>query len=131
MIEREGSEPPRVQPDLLGPRSSDPPDADAQCYYHKIELFHWWPQVGQVCQVHFCLIISKQWNNLSLLEIEKGPKMKYTTQGFATYRIPFLAVVATVGTLMLAQPSHAAACANGVYRAGCVGPNGAAVVRKP
>jgi hypothetical protein len=23
------------------------------------------------------------------------------------------------------------ACANGVYRSGCVGPNGAAVVRKP
>jgi hypothetical protein len=28
------------------------------------------------------------------------------------------------------QQSHAAACANGVYRAGCAGPNGAAVVKK-
>jgi hypothetical protein len=36
----------------------------------------------------------------------------------------------TLGTLMLAQPSHAAACVNGVYRAGCVGPNGAVGVRK-
>jgi hypothetical protein len=35
-----------------------------------------------------------------------------------------------LGTVALAQPSHAAACANGVYRAGCVGPNGAAVVHK-
>lgn len=42
-----------------------------------------------------------------------------------------LAVMFAVGTLAVAQQSHAAACANGVYRAGCVGPNGAAVVRKP
>jgi hypothetical protein len=42
-----------------------------------------------------------------------------------------LAVMITLGTLMLAQPSHAAACVNGVYRAGCVGPNGAVGVRKP
>ena len=42
-----------------------------------------------------------------------------------------LAVIAAAGTLALATQSHAAACANGVYRAGCVGPNGAAVVRKP
>ena len=41
-----------------------------------------------------------------------------------------LAVMVTLGTLALAQPSRAAACANGVYRAGCVGPNGAAVVHK-
>lgn len=27
--------------------------------------------------------------------------------------------------------ANAAACAKGVYRAGCVGPNGAAVVRRP
>lgn len=33
----------------------------------------------------------------------------------------------------LATPprAEAAACVNGVYRAGCAGPNGAAVVRKP
>ena len=40
-------------------------------------------------------------------------------------------VIIALGTLALAQHGHAAACANGVYRAGCVGPNGAAVVRKP
>ena len=42
-----------------------------------------------------------------------------------------LAVIIAAGTLAFATQSHAAACANGVYRAGCVGPNGAAVVRKP
>ena len=66
-----------------------------------------------------------------------------------------LAFMVALGTLAIAQPTHAAACANGVYRAGCVGPqstrtkphsvscangvyragcvgpNGAAVVRKP
>jgi hypothetical protein len=41
------------------------------------------------------------------------------------------ALVVALGTFAVAQQSHAAACANGVYRAGCVGPNGAAVVRKP
>jgi hypothetical protein len=29
------------------------------------------------------------------------------------------------------SPAHAIACASGPYRAGCAGPNGAAVVRKP
>lgn len=35
--------------------------------------------------------------------------------------------------LMALMPSNANAltCVNGVYRAGCAGPNGAAVVRKP
>jgi hypothetical protein len=42
-----------------------------------------------------------------------------------------LAFMLALGTLLLAQRAHAAACVNGVYRAGCVGPNGAAVVRKP
>jgi hypothetical protein len=42
-----------------------------------------------------------------------------------------LAVVLALGALALAQQAHAAACVNGVYRAGCVGPNGAAVVHKP
>jgi hypothetical protein len=41
------------------------------------------------------------------------------------------AVGVALGTLALSQQSHAAACTNGVYRAGSVGPNGAAVVRKP
>ena len=41
-----------------------------------------------------------------------------------------LAVMVALGTLALGQQAHAAACVNGVYRAGCVGPNGAAVVHK-
>jgi hypothetical protein len=41
------------------------------------------------------------------------------------------AVLAIAGTVVLATPSHAASCVNGVYRAGCAGPNGAAVVKKP
>jgi hypothetical protein len=41
-----------------------------------------------------------------------------------------LAVLIALGTLALAHESHAAACANGAYRAGCAGPNGAAVVHK-
>jgi hypothetical protein len=32
--------------------------------------------------------------------------------------------------VLLPSESRAAACANGVYNAGCVGPNGAAVVHK-
>ena len=36
-----------------------------------------------------------------------------------------LAVIVTFAVLMLAQPGQGAACAHGVYRAGCVGPNGA------
>ena len=43
-----------------------------------------------------------------------------------------LAVMLTlVGAFALAQPAHAVVCAKGVYRAGCAGPNGAAVVRRP
>jgi hypothetical protein len=41
------------------------------------------------------------------------------------------AVIVAAGMLGLAPQGHAAACANGVYRAGCVGPNGAAIVHKP
>ncbi len=41
-----------------------------------------------------------------------------------------LGAVLAAGTIALAQPSDAVTCANGVYRAGCVGPNGAAVVHK-
>ena len=51
--------------------------------------------------------------------------MRYEIRNFA------LAVMLAGGMLAFATQSHAAACANGVYRAGCVGPNGAAVVRKP
>ena len=41
-----------------------------------------------------------------------------------------LAAIVAAGVLALSQPSYAVTCANGVYRAGCVGPNGGAVVRK-
>ena len=44
----------------------------------------------------------------------QAPKMKNPKLGFARYRTPMLAVMVTLGTLMLAQPSHAAACVNGV-----------------
>ena len=42
-------------------------------------------------------------------------------------------VVATLLSGIFSMPDQAGAttCARGVYRAGCVGPNGAAVVRKP
>jgi hypothetical protein len=40
--------------------------------------------------------------------------------------------IAVLGFLAFMPPAaNAAACANGVYNAGCVGPNGAAVVHKP
>jgi hypothetical protein len=43
-----------------------------------------------------------------------------------------LAITATLALLALAPlDSWAVACAAGVYHAGCVGPNGAATVRKP
>jgi hypothetical protein len=38
--------------------------------------------------------------------------------------------VAGLAALAMPQPAHAVTCANGVYRAGCAGPNGAAVARK-
>jgi hypothetical protein len=47
-----------------------------------------------------------------------------------------LLLVSAVGLSAIAGiaaplPAHAAACARGVYRAGCAGPNGAVVVHKP
>ena len=41
------------------------------------------------------------------------------------------ATVAVCLLTTLAPQAEAAVCAAGVYRAGCVGPRGAAVVRKP
>jgi hypothetical protein len=35
-----------------------------------------------------------------------------------------------IAALTMPQSAYAAACANGVYRAGCAGPNGAVVVHK-
>ncbi len=45
----------------------------------------------------------------------------------------YLVVTAAVCGLFAATSleARAAGCAAGVYRAGCAGPNGAAVVRKP
>ena len=48
--------------------------------------------------------------------------------------VPALAVFAlglsALTALATPRPAYAVTCANGVYRAGCAGPNGAAVVRK-
>lgn len=41
-----------------------------------------------------------------------------------------LALIMIAGAFTLVQQSNAASCVNGVYRAGCAGPNGAAVVHK-
>ncbi len=40
-------------------------------------------------------------------------------------------IVVAVCALASVSPAGAVTCARGVYRAGCVGPNGAAVVRRP
>jgi hypothetical protein len=40
-------------------------------------------------------------------------------------------LVATVALAAAALPAHATTCAAGVYRAGCVGPNGAVATRRP
>jgi hypothetical protein len=40
------------------------------------------------------------------------------------------ALVLILGGLVGSSQLHAASCVNGVYRAGCAGPNGAAVVHK-
>src|SRR5205085_930949 len=69
------------------------------------------------------LLVSKD-EIISHSSNSKGIQMKHATLGFARYRTPMLAVMVTLGTLMFTQPSHAAACVNGVYRAGCAGPNG-------
>ena len=45
-----------------------------------------------------------------------------------TIAVALIAVVTLAGT---AAEADAAACAVGVYHAGCVGPRGAAVVRRP
>ena len=42
------------------------------------------------------------------------------------------ALMAFAGTMVVeSTEANAVVCANGVYRAGCAGPRGAAVVRKP
>jgi len=47
-----------------------------------------------------------------------------------TLKHTVFALMIGAGAVALAQPSHAASCVNGVYRAGCTGPNGTAVVHK-
>jgi len=39
--------------------------------------------------------------------------------------------LAAMSALSVPRPAQAIECAQGVYRAGCAGPNGAAVVRRP
>lgn len=56
--------------------------------------------------------------------------MLQLTHGVFEMKHVVLTIVVALGTLALAQQSHAASCVNGVYRAGCVGPNGTAVVHK-
>lgn len=38
--------------------------------------------------------------------------------------------ITALGAMVAPAPAHAVVCANGVYRAGCTGPNGTAVVNK-
>jgi hypothetical protein len=40
------------------------------------------------------------------------------------------AIIIVLGGLAVTHQANAVVCANGVYRAGCTGPNGTAVVRK-
>jgi hypothetical protein len=40
------------------------------------------------------------------------------------------AIMILVGGFAISNQAHAVVCANGVYRAGCAGPNGAVVARK-
>src|SRR5271169_823451 len=47
-----------------------------------------------------------------------------------TMKYAVLAIMIGLGMAAFAQQAQAASCVNGVYRAGCVGPNGAAVVHK-
>jgi len=42
-----------------------------------------------------------------------------------------LAASAALGLLLISTQASAVVCADGVVRAGCAGPNGAVVVRKP
>jgi hypothetical protein len=46
--------------------------------------------------------------------------------------LPLLIAALGLSVVVFAAPvpAHAVTCANGAYRAGCAGPNGAAVVRK-
>jgi hypothetical protein len=41
-----------------------------------------------------------------------------------------LAIIFVLGGFAITHQAKAVVCANGVYRAGCTGPNGTAVVRK-
>jgi hypothetical protein len=42
-----------------------------------------------------------------------------------------VASLSICGGFLAPLPAHAVVCARGVYRAGCAGPNGGAVVRRP
>ena len=52
-------------------------------------------------------------------------------QAILAAAIAAIAAIAALGALAFTHQAQAAVCGRGVYRAGCVGPNGAAVVRRP
>ena len=51
--------------------------------------------------------------------------------GMVAVKYTVLTTALVLGTWALPGPAKAITCGSGVYRAGCAGPNGAAVVRKP
>ena len=58
------------------------------------------------------------------------PHRTSASRSFNLTRCAF-ALMALLGGISFASPAGAVTCANGVYRAGCAGPNGAVVTRKP
>jgi hypothetical protein len=50
---------------------------------------------------------------------------------YALMLVLAVAGLSVLGDFSAPLPAHAVACARGVYRAGCVGPEGAAVVHRP
>jgi hypothetical protein len=54
-----------------------------------------------------------------------------TTLGSQPMKHAMLLVLAALMLAASVPAAEAAVCARGVYRAGCVGPNGAVVVRRP
>ena len=74
------------------------------------------------------------WSDTQSLDLLNGTPVNCLLLTYATPEFVSAAAargIVTLAVLMLAQPGQAAVCANAVYRAGCVGPNGAVGVRKP
>ena len=66
-------------------------------------------------------------DNETLPVLELYPVFPGFVHSSKVANMAMLAVMVTLGRLRLAPQRHAAACANGVYQAGCVGSNGLAV----